>query len=146
MQENLLHSKLYEAQAQKAQADARAKAVRQFNSGNNLVTQEQQEDGSWKTLATAPRWEPQQSAGSALSQQIGLMRKFGATDDDIRAKLGIQPQGGQPQNNLTGQDYLNSLPDQEKNMVQAIVDGRYPVPTGRQAMSPQWQSAIAAAQ
>lgn len=75
------------------------------------------------------------------------MRKFGATDDDIRAKLGIQPQGAQAQqSNLTGQDYLNSLSDQERNMVQAIVDGRYPVPTGKQAMSPQWQAAIAAAQ
>ncbi|NKJ22024.1 hypothetical protein [Dyella sp. SG609] len=103
MQQNLLHSKLYEAQAQKAQADARAKAVRQINSGNNIVTQEQQEDGSWRPLATAPRWQPQQSAGSALAQQIALMRQFGATDDDIRAKLGIQPRGGQPQqSNLSG--------------------------------------------
>lgn len=60
MQQNLVRQKLYEAQAQKAQADARAKAVRQINSGNNVVTQEQQEDGSWKVLGSGPRWQPQQ--------------------------------------------------------------------------------------
>jgi hypothetical protein len=46
------------------------------------------------------------------------MRKFGATDDDIRAKLGIQPQGQQnQQDGLTGQDYLNSLSERDRNMV-----------------------------
>lgn len=38
---NELQGQLYEAQAQKAKAEARNKAVRQINSGNNLVTQEQ---------------------------------------------------------------------------------------------------------
>jgi hypothetical protein len=59
LHQNELKGQLMQAQAAKATSEARAKAVRQIPSGNNIVTQEQQEDGSWKVLATAPRWEPQ---------------------------------------------------------------------------------------
>jgi uncharacterized protein (DUF2147 family) len=45
-------------QAQKVERDLNTAQTREVNSGDNILTQEQQGDGSWKTIATAPRWNP----------------------------------------------------------------------------------------
>jgi len=60
MQQNELRGQLLQAQAAKANSEAKAKAIRQIPEGNNIVTQEQQDDGSWKVLGSGPRWQPQQ--------------------------------------------------------------------------------------
>jgi len=41
---------------------------------------------------------------------------------------------------------IDSLSPSDRATVQSIVDGRYPVPTGKQAMDPNWQRLIAVAQ
>ena len=68
------------------------------------------------------------------------MKQFGATDDDIKRKLGI---GGA---DSAAVPTLDSLSPADKASVQAIVDGRYPVPVGKQAMDPNWQRLIQVAQ
>jgi len=147
LHQNELRGQVLQAQAQKYTADARAKATREINSGGNVVTQEQQDDGTWKTIATAPRWQPGAGASgsSALAQQIALLKQYGATDEDIRAKLGLGTASGAANPNVVGPDAMNGLSPQDKATVQAIVDGRYPVPTGKQAMDPKWQSLISVA-
>jgi hypothetical protein len=47
-----------------------------------------------------------------------------------------------PQQNLTGDAYLGTLDPQRRNVVQAVIDGRYPVPTGRAATSPEWMAVV----
>lgn len=146
LHQNELRGKLTDLQTQKAQRDLNTAPTRELDVGNNKVTQEQKADGSWKTIATAGRFAPQQSATSALSQQIELMRKFGATDDDIKSKLGIG--GGLSNtpiynpNGPTGDDFIKTLPANDQTVVKAVLDGRYPIPTGRAATSPEWQRAV----
>ncbi|WP_183422504.1 hypothetical protein [Luteibacter sp. Sphag1AF] len=127
-------------QSQKAQRDLNTPDIRKIEQGSNILTQEQQADGSYKTIATAGRFAPQQSATSALAQQIALLKQYGASEDDIRAKLGI---GGAASGAPVTFD---SLSPADKATVQSIVDGRYPVPTGKQAMDPNWQRLVQVAQ
>jgi len=61
LHQNELRSKLADLQAQKAQRDLNTAPTRQIDRGGNIVTQEQQPDGSYKDIATAPRWQPQQA-------------------------------------------------------------------------------------
>lgn len=118
LHQNELKGQLLQAQAQKYQADARAKATREINSGSNVITQEQQDDGTWKTIAQAPRWQANGGgAASALAQQIALLKQYGATDDDIKAKLGISTPstGGVP--GATGPAALEGLSQGDKATV-----------------------------
>lgn len=128
-------------QGQKAQRDLNTAQTREIDMGNNKVTQEQQSDGSWKTIAMAGRFAPQQSAASSLAQQVALIKQYGGTDDDIKRKLGIS--GASDPDAIPT---IDSLSPSDKSTVQAIVDGRYPVPTGKQAMDPNWQRLISVAQ
>jgi hypothetical protein len=59
LHQNELRNKLVGLQTDKAQRDLQG-TTREINSGDNILTQEQQPDGSWKTIATAPRWNPKQ--------------------------------------------------------------------------------------
>lgn len=61
LHQNELHGQLLQAQTKKAEAEASAKQTREINSGNSIMTQEQQPDGSWKTIATGARFAPQQT-------------------------------------------------------------------------------------
>lgn len=140
LHQNELRNQLVGLQTQKAQRDLNTAPTREIDMGNNKVTQEQQPDGTWKTIATAGRFAPQQSAASALSQQIALVRAHGGTEADVQRLLGIG--SGQADSVPT----LDSLPPSDKATVQAIVDGRYPVPTGKQAMDPNWKRLVAVAQ
>lgn len=45
----------------------------------------------------------------------------------------------------TGEAFLATLDPNERAIVQAVVDGRYPVPTGRAASSPEWLRVVHAA-
>lgn len=138
--------KLTSLQTQKAQRDLNTAPTREIDQGLSKLTQEQQPDGTWKTIATASRFAPQQSAGSALAQKVALARSMGATDADVKEMLGF---GGSLQalpsvdpNAPHGEAYIQTLPDSMKGIVQAVVDGRYPIPTGRAAASPQWQQVV----
>ncbi|MBB3226989.1 hypothetical protein FHW69_001590 [Luteibacter sp. Sphag1AF] len=140
LHQNELRNQLVGLQSQKAQRDLNTPDIRKIEQGSNILTQEQQADGSYKTIATAGRFAPQQSATSALAQQIALLKQYGASEDDIRAKLGI---GGAASGAPVTFD---SLSPADKATVQSIVDGRYPVPTGKQAMDPNWQRLVQVAQ
>jgi hypothetical protein len=146
---NDARQKLVGLQTQKAQRDLSTAPTREIDQGLSKLTQEQQPDGTWKTIATASRFAPQQSAGSALAQKVALARSMGASDADVKEMLGF---GGSLQalpsfdpNAPHGEAYIQSLPDSMKGIVQAVVDGRYPIPTGRAAASPQWQQVVQAA-
>lgn len=140
LHQNEIQSRNAELQGQKAQRDLSIAPTRELDVGSNKVTQELQPDGSWKTLATAGRFAPQQSATSALSQQIALIKAHGGKEADVQRLLGI---GGAQADTLPSVD---SLSPSDKATVQSIVDGRYPVPTGKQAMDPNWQRLISVAQ
>lgn len=146
LHQNELRNQLVGLQTQKAERDLKTAPTREIDMGNNKVTQEQQSDGSWKTIATAGRFAPQQSAASALAQQIALMKAHGATEDDIKAKLGIG--GGLTNtpaynpNGPTGDEFIKSLPSNDQPIVKAVLDGRYPIPTGKAATSPEWQRVV----
>lgn len=60
MQQNQQRLQYEGLQAQKAQRDLNVAPTRQVEQGGNMVTQELQSDNTWKTIATAPRWQPQQ--------------------------------------------------------------------------------------
>jgi len=139
LHKNEQQSQLVGLQTQKAQRDLNTAPTREIDMGNNKLTQEQQPDGTWKTIATAGRFAPQQSAASAFAQKVALIKQYGGTDDDVKRALGI---AGASQAVPT----LDSLSAADKATVQSIVDGRYPVPTGKQAMDPNWQRLIAVAQ
>lgn len=146
LHQNELRSKLVDLQSQKAQRDLSTPQTRELNSGSNILTQEQSADGQWKTIAQAPRWQANGGGGggsSAVAQRIALLKQYGATDDDIRAQLGIGGKAAAP--DVAGPQALDSLPASDKATVHAILDGRYPVPTGKQAMDPNWQRLIAVA-
>lgn len=131
LHQNELRSKLADLQGQQAQRDLSTAPTRELDVGNNKVTQEQQADGSWKTIATAGRFAPQQSASSAIAQRAALIKQYGGTDDDVKRLLGIAGAEAQAPT-------MDNLSASDKATVQAIVDGRYPVPTGKQAMDPNW--------
>jgi hypothetical protein len=140
LHQNELQSKNAELQGQKTQRDLNTAQTREIDMGNNKVTQEQQSDGTWKTIATAGRFAPQQSAASAFAQKVALIKQYGGTDDDVKRALGI---GGADTSSVPT---IDSLSPSDKATVQSIVDGRYPVPTGKQAMDPNWQRLISVAQ
>lgn len=146
LHQNEIRTKAADLQAQKAQRDLNTPDIRKIESGNNIITQEQQPDGSYKPIATAGRFAPQQSGSSALAQQIALLRQYGATDDDIKQKLGIG--GGLTNtptynpNGPTGDDFLKTLPANDQPIVKSVIDGRYPIPTGKAATSPEWQRVV----
>jgi hypothetical protein len=108
-------------QAQKAQRDLNTPDLRKIEQGNNIITQEQQPDGSYKPIATAPRFAPQQSAASALAQKLALMDKFGATEDDKKRALGIRVAADDP---TSWDDGIT--PDQQK-IVQGLANYSYPI-------------------
>lgn len=60
LRHNTIANQLAELQTQKAQRDLNTAPTRELDIGNNKVTQEQQPDGTWKTIATAGRFAPQQ--------------------------------------------------------------------------------------
>lgn len=132
LHQNELQSKNAELQGQKTKRDLNTAPTREIDMGNNKVTQEQQSDGTWKTIATAGRFAPQQSAASAFAQKVALIKQYGGTDDDVKRALGI---GGADTSSVPT---IDSLSPSDKATVQSIVDGRYPVPTGKQAMDPNW--------
>lgn len=140
LHQNQLKSQLEQQQVQLGQRELNTPQTRKLEQGNNLLTQEQQPDGSYKTIATAGRFAPQQSAASAFAQKVALIKQYGGTDDDVKRALGI---GG---SDAQATPTMDSLSAADKASVQAIVDGRYPVPTGKQAMDPNWQRLIAVAQ
>lgn len=140
LHQNEIQTKNAELQGQKAQRDLSIAPTREIDMGNSKVTQELQSDGTWKQLASAARFAPQQSATSAIAQKIALLKQYGASEDDIKAQLGI---GGAQEGQVPTVD---SLSPSDKATVQSIVDGRYPVPTGKQAMDPNWQRFISVAQ
>lgn len=146
LHQNELQTQASQIAIQKGQRDLNTPQTRKLEQGNNLLTQEQQPDGSYKTIATAGRFAPQQSASSALAQQVQLLKQYGATDDDIKSKLGIG--GGLTNtptynpNGPTGDDFLKTLPPNDQPVVKAVLDGRYPIPTGKAATSPEWQRVV----
>lgn len=89
LHQNEIQTKNAELQGQKAQRDLSIAPTRELDVGNSKVTQELQPDGTWKQLASAARFAPQQSATSAIAQKIALLKQYGASDDDIKAQLGI---------------------------------------------------------
>lgn len=89
LHQNELRSKLADLQGQQAQRELNTPQTRKIEQGNNLLTQEQQADGSYKTIATAGRFAPQQSAASAFAQKVALIKQYGGTDDDVKRALGI---------------------------------------------------------
>lgn len=133
------------------EAQARQKQTREIQQGSNVLTQEMDPaSGNWNTIATAPRWQPQSSSRgpSAIEEKIALARKFGATDDDIRGMLGFGDLGSAPTynpNGPTGEEFIKSLPVNDQPIVKAVIDGRYPIPVGKAAASPQWQRVVALA-
>lgn len=139
LHKNEQQSQLVGLQTQKAQRDLNTAPTREIDMGSNKLTQEQQADGTWKTIATAGRFAPQQSAASAFAQKVALIKQYGGTDDDVKRALGIT---GASQAVPT----LDSLSADDRAAVQAIVDGRYPVPTGKQATDPKWERLVAVAQ
>lgn len=74
LHQNEIQSKNAELQGQKAQRDLSIAPTRELDVGSNKVTQELQGDGTWKPIATASRFAPQQSATSAMSQKIALLK------------------------------------------------------------------------
>lgn len=60
MQQSQQHLQNENLMAQKAKRELSIAPTRQIESGGNVLTQELQPDGTWKTAATAPRWQPQQ--------------------------------------------------------------------------------------
>lgn len=87
LQQNQLRTQLEQQQLQKGTQDLNTRDITQ---GYNTLHQTRQDANSpWVTEGTAPRFAPQQSGSSALAQQIDLLKKYGASDDDIKAKLGI---------------------------------------------------------
>lgn len=146
LQQNSLRNQLTALQTQKAQRDLNTAPTRELDVGNNKVTQEQQADGSWKTIATAGRFAPQQSAASALAQKVALLKQYGATDDDIKQSLGIG--GGLSNvpafnpNGPTGDEFIKTLPANDQPIVKAVLEGRYPIPVGKAATSPEWQRVV----
>lgn len=71
------------------------------------------------------------SGGASPASLPGIGGNLGALGD----------QGGE----LHGEEYLKSLPIDMQDTIKQIVEGRYPVPTGRMAMSPQWREILRAA-
>jgi hypothetical protein len=146
LHKNELQTQAQQLAIQKGQRDLSVAPTRELDVGNNKVTQELQPDGTWKQLASAGRFAPQQSASSALAQQVQLLKQYGATDDDIKQKLGIG--GGLTNtptynpNGPTGDDFLKTLPPNDQPIVKAVLDGRYPIPTGKAATSPEWQRVV----
>jgi hypothetical protein len=146
LHQNEIRTKAADLQAQKAQRDLSTAPTREIDMGNNKVTQEQQPDGSWKQIATAGRFAPQQSEGSAFAQRVKLIKQYGGTDDDVKQMLGIG--GGLTNtptynpNGPTGDDFLKTLPPNDQPVVKAVLDGRYPIPTGKAATSPEWQRVV----
>lgn len=146
LHQNELRNQLTGLETQKAQRDLNTAPTREIDVGNNKVTQEQQADGSWKTIATAGRFAPQQSAASALAQKVALLKQYGATDDDIKSSLGIG--GGLSNvpafnpNGPTGDAFIKTLPANDQPIVKAVLDGRYPIPVGKAATSPEWQRVV----
>lgn len=146
LHQNEIRTKVADLQAQKAQRDLNTAPTREIDMGNNKVTQEQQADGSWKTIATAGRFAPQQSEGSAFAQRVKLIKQYGGTDDDVRQMLGIG--GGLTNtpaynpNGPTGDDFIKTLPANDQPIVKSVIDGRYPIPTGKAATSPEWQRVV----
>jgi hypothetical protein len=146
LHQNEIRTKVAYLQAQKAQRDLNTAPTREIDMGNNKVTQEQQADGSWKTIATAGRFAPQQSEGSAFAQRVKLIKQYGGTDDDVKQMLGIG--GGLTNtpaynpNGPTGDDFIKTLPANDQPIVKSVIDGRYPIPTGKAATSPEWQRVV----
>jgi len=140
LHKNELQTQAQQLAIQKGQRDLSIAPTRELDVGNNKVTQELQPDGTYKTIATAGRFAPQQSAASAFAQKVALIKQYGGTDDDVKRALGI---GGA---DTSAVPTMDSLSPADKASVQAIVDGRYPVPTGKQAMDPNWQRLISVAQ
>lgn len=64
-------------------------------------------------------------------QALGLPLPGAATDAQ-----GYAP--GTP----NGEDFLKTLPADRQGVVRAVVEGRYPVPTGKAATSPWWQAVV----
>lgn len=133
-------------QGQKTQRDLNTAQTREIDMGNQKVTQEQQPDGSWKQIASGSRFAPQQSEGSALMQKIAVAKKLGATDDDIKGMLGfgsgLSNTPTYNPNGPTGDTFIKTLPANDQPIVKAVLDGRYPIPTGKAATSPEWQRVV----
>ncbi|WP_333679855.1 lytic transglycosylase domain-containing protein [Dyella sp.] len=90
------------------------------------------------------------SQGTALERDIKYLTDRGMTYDEALHAKGINTGGPAVDpidpNAPVGDAYLQSLPTDRRNIVKAVVDGRYPIPTGKQAMSPQWATIIRDAQ
>lgn len=59
LHQNELQTQASQIAIQKGQRDLNTPQTRKLEQGNNLLTQEQQPDGSYKTIATAGRFAPQ---------------------------------------------------------------------------------------
>ncbi|SEO74353.1 hypothetical protein SAMN02800692_1852 [Luteibacter sp. UNC138MFCol5.1] len=150
---NTLAARMQELQTQKTQRELNTPDLRRIEQGNNILTQEQQADGSYKTIATAGRFAPTSGASNqtALERNVRYLMSQGLTRDQALQAQGIPAPGaaeapthgaGTP----NGDDFLKSLPSDRQAVVRAVVEGRYPVPTGKAATSPWWQSIVQDAQ
>jgi hypothetical protein len=61
LHQNEMKGQIQQQQVQMNQRDLSTPQTRKLESGNNQLTQEQQADGSWKTIATGSRFAPQQT-------------------------------------------------------------------------------------
>lgn len=89
---NTIAGQMADLQAQKAQRDLNTPDLRKIEQGSNVLTQEQQADGSYKTIATANRFAPQQP--SETDRKIAALRGLGASNDQIKAAFGLTGSSG----------------------------------------------------
>lgn len=151
LHQNELRAKLTELQTQKAMRPD----TEQVYDGDKVLTQEVGLDGQRKTIASAPRWQRQAQGGgqeTAIERNLGFLMKQGYSREQALQALGLPLPGAAPDaqgyapGTPNGEDFLKTLPTDRQGIVRAVVEGRYPVPTGKSATSQWWQAVVQDAQ
>ncbi|MDQ0010539.1 hypothetical protein J2T07_002729 [Luteibacter jiangsuensis] len=153
LHQNELRNKLTELQTQKTQDELNTRDITQ---GSNVLHQTRPSaDAPWVTESTAPRWQRPSGGGgeqTAIERNAGFLMKQGYSREQALQALGLPLPGGTTDaqgyapGTPNGEDFLKTLPADRQGVVRAVVEGRYPVPTGKAATSPWWQSVVQDAQ
>lgn len=93
------------------------------------------------TPVTPPTSDPGTSRALQAEQLRGAELENARRRRDAQREEGVETPGDP---NLTGDAYLNSLPQSMRAQVRALSEGRIAWPTGRAATDPHWQQVIAA--
>lgn len=154
LQKNTLQQQMMQAQTKLYQAKANEKEApqtRTIKNGGQEVTQEWDPvAGKFNTIASSSIGAGQGGSATALERNVAFLKSQGYTTAQALEANGVPSatmnqsaiQPGSP----NGDAFLQTLPEDQQPLVKAIVDGRYPIPTGRAAASPQWQALVQAAQ